>query len=295
MKKMRYVTGMLAALGIVFFTGCQDMNNVDNLSDQNGKLIIRITDAPFPIGMIDEASVTISRVEIRKLSEGEELGYPFITVWEGSETFDLMELRNGISAELVELEVESGKYDLIRLYVDEASLAVIGGDTYSLKVPSGAQTGIKLFMEPPLLVTGGYTADVLLDFNLERSFILKGNADSPAGIKGFNFKPVIRAVNNSTAGSIEGMVINSDTALESASVVLEQVVEQDTLEISTALTDDVGYYAMPGIPAGSYLISATLTGFDTVIVEDLEVIERNITIQDFTLTKLDEGDEEEDE
>lgn len=292
---MRFLPGMLAVLGIVFFTGCQDMDHPDDMNGMNGKVVLKITDAPFPVSMIDSAIVAINKVEIRKKSEGEELGYPFITVWEGYEEFNLLELRNGISAELAEFELEAGHYDLIRLYVDEARLVVKEGDTHSMKVPSGAQTGIKLFIEPALLVAGGLTTDVLLDFNLEKSFVLKGNTSSPAGIKGFNFKPVIRAVNNTTAGSIEGLVMNSDTALENASVLLEQVVDLDTLEITTALTDTAGYYAMPGIPAGIYQISATLAGFDTVVVEGLEVIEGNLSIQDFTLTKLEEEAEEEEE
>jgi hypothetical protein len=142
-------------------------------------------------------------------------------------------------------------------------------------------------MEPDLHVAGGLTTDVLLDFNVEKSFILKGNTKSPAGIKGFNFKPVIRAVNITTTGTIEGMVTNSDTAIQAASVW----IAQDTV-ITSAFTDTVGYYAMPGIPAGLYTLSATLDGFDTVIFEGVEIIEGNLTVQDFTLTKLDEPEEE---
>lgn len=293
MKKMRFLAGMLVALGIVLFTGCQK-DNADKPGDQNGILLIKVTDAPFPIDMIDAATVYINKVEIRKKSEGEELGYPYITLLEEPEEpleFNLLDLRNGITADLVEMEIEAGNYDLIRLYVETASLVVKEGETYSMKVPSGAQTGIKVFIEPDLHVAGGLTTDVLLDFNVERSFVLKGNTKSPAGIKGFNFKPVIRAVNNTTAGTIEGMVTNSDTALENAYVLLEQVVDQDTLEITSASADETGFYAMPGIPAGLYNISATLEGFDTVFVEGLEVIEGNLTVQDFILTKLEEEDE----
>jgi hypothetical protein len=293
MKSMKFILGVLAVLGILFAAGCQDMDQVND-GDQKGKLVIKLTDAPFPINMIDAATVYINKVEIRKKSEGEELGYPYITLLEELEEpleFNLLDLRNGITADLVEMEIEAGNYDLIRLYVETASLAVKEGDTYSMKVPSGAQTGIKVFIEPDLHVAGGLTTDVLLDFNVERSFILKGNANTPAGIKGFNFKPVIRAVNKTTAGTIDGMVTNSDTALENAYVLLEQVVEQDTFEITSASADATGYYAMPGIPAGLYNISATLEGFDTVVVEGLEVIEGNLTVQDFILTKLEEEDE----
>jgi len=287
MKNLKLLLGIFAVLGILFSTGCKDM---DTISDQKGNLVIKLTDAPFPIDMIDAATVSISKVEIRKVCDCEEEGYPFITLAEFDPPvdFNLLELRNGVTADLVDMEIEPGNYDLIRLYVDNAGLKVKDGEDYHLKVPSGAQTGIKVFVEPDLHVAGGLTADVLLDFNVERSFILRGNMNSPAGIKGFNFKPVIRAVNNTTAGTVEGMVINSDTALENAYVLMEQIVDQDTFEITSASTDENGYYAMPGIPAGLYTLSATLTDFDTVTVDGLEIEAGNLTVQDFILTKIEE-------
>ena len=292
MKNVKLLFGILSVLVILFTTGCQDM---DNASDQQGHLVIKLTDAPFPIDMIEAATVYINKVEIRKKSEGEELGYPYITLLEELEEpleFNLLDLRNGITADLVDMEIDPGNYDLIRLYVDVASLSVKEGDTYNLKVPSGSQTGIKMFMKPDLHVAGGLTTDVLLDFNVEKSFILKGNTKSPAGIKGFNFKPVIRAVNNTFAGTLEGTVMNSDTALENAYVLMEQIVELDTFEITNASTDDAGYYAMPGILAGLYNVSATLERFATAACEGVELIEGNLTVQTFTLTKLEEVEEE---
>ena len=283
MKNLKLLLGIFAVLGILFSTGCKDMDNAD---DQKGNLVIKLTDAPFPIDMIESATVNIVKVEIRKKSEGEELGFPFINLFEDLEdplVFNLLELRNGVTADLVEMEIEPGNYDLIRLYVDEAGIVVKDGEAYDLKVPSGAQTGIKIFIKPDLHVAGGLTTDVLLDFSVDRSFILKGNTNSPAGIKGFNFKPVIRAVNNTTAGTVEGVVINSDTAIHNASVWIEQEEV-----ITTAYTDEEGYYAIPGMPAGLYTLSATFEGFETEIVEGLEIEAGNLTVQDFTLTELEE-------
>jgi len=282
MKNVKLLLGIITVLVIIFSTGCQDFDN-----NQQGKLVIKITDAPFPIAMIDAAKVNIEKVEIRKICDCEEEEYPFITLMEESMEFNLLDLRNGITADLVERDIEPGSYDLIRLYVGETSLAVKEGETYSLKVPSGSQTGIKIFMEPALNVAGGLTTDVLLDFNVDSSFILKGNASSPAGIRGFNFKPVIRAVNNTTAGIVEGVVINSDTAIHNATVW----IEQDEV-ITTTYADEEGYFVIPGLPAGFYTLSATFTGFDTVTVEGLEIVEGNRTVQDFTLTLLEDTPEE---
>lgn len=286
MKNLRLLLGIFAVLGILFSTGCKDL---DQVNDQKGNLVIKLTDAPFPIDMIDAATVFISKVEIRKACECDEEESPFVTLaeFDPPKDFNLLELRNGVSADLVDMEIEPGHYDLIRLYVDNAGLSVKGGETYNLKVPSGTQTGIKIFMEPALNVAGGLTTDVLLDFNVDSSFILKGNTNSPAGIKGFNFKPVIRAVNNTEAGTVAGLVINSDTAIHNASVWIEQEEV-----ITTAYTNEEGYYAIPGLPAGLYNLSASFEGFDTVTVDGLEVVAGNLTVQDFTLTPIVTEEEE---
>jgi len=279
---------ILAILGtmILVSTGCQDVIN-DQGNDQQGHLVIKLTDAPFPINMIDSATVYISKVEIRKKSEGDEIEYPYITVLDEPVKFNLPDLRNGITADLVDMKIDPGNYDLIRLYVDEAGLKVKEGDTYRLKVPSGPQTGIKIFMEPDLHVAGGLTTDVLLDFSIEKSFILKGDTQSPAGIKGFNFKPVIRAVNATTSGTIEGLVDYSDTLQKDVSVW----IAEDNV-ISSAFTDTAGYYAMPGIPAGLYSVSAAKEGFDTITVEGVEILAGNRTVQNFTLSPAEPEEDE---
>jgi hypothetical protein len=202
---------------------------------------------------------------------------------EDTVAFDLLELRNGVTAELLEAEIPAGQYDLIRLYVHEANLTVKDMDTYHMKVPSGAETGIKIFLDPAVKVEGALTTELLLDFNLEKSFILKGNMNSPAGIKGFNFKPVIRAVNNTSAGSIEGIV--SDTAMveiANASVW----IEQDSI-ISSAFSDSAGFYAMLGIPAGTYSVYAAKEDYDTAYFDNVEIVAGNKTTQDITLIPKD--------
>jgi len=267
--------GAILGLFILFSTGCQDVKN-----DQFGTLVLKLTDAPFPIDTIESAMVTITKVEVRKKSEGEELGYPYITVLEDSREFNLLDLRNGITAELAEIDIEPGNYDLIRLYVDQASISIKQSETYDLKVPSGSQTGIKVFIKPDLHVEGGLTSEVILDFDVEKSFVLQGNMNSPAGIKGFHFKPVIRAVNETTAGSVEGVVVDADD------VVMETVsvwIEQDTV-ITSTLTGAEGYYSMIGIPAGVYSMSAAMEDFDTLTVENIEIVEGNLTVQNFKLS-----------
>lgn len=288
MREIIKVIGVLG-LAVLIMVSCQ--KNDRNLDDNFGTLRISITDDPFPIEYIEEANVVITKVEIREKDDHdgygneEDNGYPFITLLEDTLEFNLLELRNGVTAELLEMDVQPGEYDLLRLYVHEASIVIKDHSSFDMKVPSGAQTGIKIFIEPSIMVEGGLTADLLLDFNLEKSFVLKGNMHTPAGINGFNFKPVIRAVNNSTAGTLKGYVTDTvSVALKDASVWIEVA---DTVYAS-ALSDTTGFYAIPGIPGGTYPLYATKEGYDTVMYEDVVVRAANYTIKDFTLTP--EGD-----
>jgi len=273
MKRNKFIAFILFSLALVYLVSC----NKNDMSDGYGTLKLSITDAPFPVEFIEEATVSITRVEIRNMDESEE--YPFITVFEDTIELNLIELRNGVQAELSEVEIPAGNYDLIRLYVDEATISVRDYSTYNLKVPSGAQTGIKVFLDPHIRVGGGLT-EILLDFNLDKSFVLKGNMDTPAGIKGFNFKPVIRAVNNSTAGTVQGVV--SDTS-EVLLTNAEVWIEADTI-VATAYSDTTGFYAILGIPEGFYSLYATKENYDTVMYGDVEIVAANRTVKDFELT-----------
>lgn len=272
MKKSFYA--ILAALLVLIMPGCNKTTD-----SGNGRLVVKITDAPFPVDMVESAEVTITKIEIRKAGDGISDGNPFVVIWEGSETFNLLDLRNGVVEDLLNIEIPAGEYNLIRLYVDEASLKVKDGDNFRLKIPSGKQTGIKIFIRPGLVVDGGLTSELLLDFDLSRSFLMKGNMDSPAGIKGFAFKPVIRAVNNSTAGRLEGKVTDKNNAkIKAASII----VKQDTVVAST-IADTMGYYAIIGLPSGNYSVLAAKENFDTVKVDGVQIVQGNRTILNFVL------------
>jgi hypothetical protein len=277
MKKLFF--SISAAAVILVFSACSKTDSPDFRGP--GRLVIKITDAPFPVDMVESATVTITKVEVRKVCDSISDGNPFIVVSEDTMTFNLLDLRNGITDDLAEIEVPAGKYDLVRLYVDEAGLKIKDGDSYNVKVPSGRQTGIKIFISPALSVQGGLTSELLLDFDLSNSFVMRGNLHKPSGINGFIFKPVIRAVNNSTAGRIEGMVTDTlKVKIKEATVW----IKKDTT-VATTIADTLGHYALIGIPAGTYSIFATKVNYDTVSFTGIKVTAGNRTIQNFQLTK----------
>jgi hypothetical protein len=92
----------------MIFAGC-------NKDSGNGRLVVKITDAPFPVEFVESATVTITKVEIRKVGDGIPDENPFTVLWDGSEIFNLLDLRNGVVEELINLEIPAGEYKLMRL------------------------------------------------------------------------------------------------------------------------------------------------------------------------------------
>ncbi|HPC98186.1 MAG TPA: DUF4382 domain-containing protein [Bacteroidales bacterium] len=273
MKKIVVFAGALALL----ISACTKTEN------ETGRLIVKVTDDPFNISYVESATVTITKIELKRAGHNYTPGEnPFIVLSEDTITLDLINLRNGITKELLDLEIPAGTYDQLRLYVDNAGLKIREQNSpFHCKVPGGPQTGIKIFIRPALVVGGGLTSELLLDFDLSRSFVMLGNLNHHLGVNGFIFKPVIRAVNNSSAGRVEGFV--SDTSkvkLANAKVWLTR----DTV-ITTAFTDTLGYYAMIGIPAGTYSVFATKENYDTVSYKDINVVAANRTVVNFSLTR----------
>ena len=152
--------------------------------------------------------------------EEEEGGGPVVIVEEGG-TFDLLELQDGITELLGSAEVDVGTYAQLRFIVDSARVELKEGLTFrdgstsqQLKVPSGAKSGIKLNLAGAdgdesnggVEVEEGEETSLIVDFDVSQSFVVQGNPNTPAGIQGFLFKPVLRVAEGDAAGSIAGTV-----------------------------------------------------------------------------------------
>jgi len=271
-------------------TNCSDDADTGSL-DGTGRLTVRMTDAPFPFDLVAEANVTVFKVEVRKVMEDDadegsdstEDESPFVTLMESDIDFNLLDLTNGSTELLADIEVPTGTYDLARVYVKGINAVLTDGRTFDLKVPSGEQTGVKVFIKPGLTVTGGLSSDLLLDFDVSRSFVAKGNIDKVEGINGFNFKPVIKASNMSTSGTLAG---NVGSVAEEMVLVLEgaqiSLFAADTLN-TTAFSGVDGNYTVMGLGAGNYKVLAEKEGYVSSDTLDIEIVAGNKTVQDFVL------------
>ncbi len=281
--KIKFLYVILLACFTVF-VGCSDGEDV---SSGPGKMTIQLTDAPFPHDLVAEANITIFKIDARIMNSGTDgKESPLVVLMEQDIQVNLLDLTNGITETLVDSEVPLGTYDLVRLYAKGINVVLKDGTTYDLKVPSGEQTGIKVFIKPGITVASGLSADLLLDFDVSRSFVAKGSSNHLDGITGFNFKPVIKASNLSFAGTLAGTVT---TIQEEVPVGLGgaqvSVFAADTLN-TTTFTDETGAFMLMGLVAGSYDITVDLEGYNSQAVEDVSIIAANKTVQDFELSTV---------
>lgn len=273
MKHLKLIiTGII--LSVFAFISCNEEEiNIEN----KGRVNVHITDAPFPIDLVSSTIVTIDAVEIRKQADAEmdDDEASFILLAEGEMEIDLLELTNGITEQIASADIEAGTYDMIRLHVVNAKVILNDGTEFDLQIPSGYTSGLKVKIQPAVSISEGQTSDVLLDFDVNQSFIVKGNLDSQIG--GFIFKPVVRGVYLGAAGRIEGNV--SDTQgnpLENAWIKLwipeveNELNENDSLIVSS-FTDTEGNYKLIGLPANSYTLTAELEGFKADTTENISV------------------------
>ena len=272
-----------------------------------GMLRIAVTDDPFPIDAVLEASVEIGRVE----AHVQELD-AWVVLSEETFTVNLVGLSNGIVEEIVDVAVDPGTYDKFRFITglgrvvldpDKATVAdesrlqevTIDGelrDGYvftvedgGVKFPSGPQTGIKVNVDPPIVVTTGLSGDLLLEFDLGRNFVFNGPTTHKPGVKRVLFTPSVKASNETTNGSV-AVVINSDE------ILLED--DSDDLPLEGAevwLVDDAGtkvtqtFSAADGMAVlsatpGTYTLKADKFGFVEGEIASVEIVLANLKTED---------------
>ncbi|MFA6235939.1 MAG: DUF4382 domain-containing protein [Bacteriovorax sp.] len=285
---------VILSLVLVLLCGCgKELKDLQNTSDTStlsainvldpakGNLRLVATDAPFTYDSVTSAKITVSRIDIKNASSG------YITVMSQPATLDLVNLKNGMISVLSDLTIAPGEYDEIRLLISSASVDLKNGSHFNLTVPSGAQSGLKVFISPAISVNSQMSKDVLLDFDLSRSFVALGNSQNVNQILGFNFSPIIRASNLTSAGTIAGK-INSDNGTNDLSDDLPLAgavvgLSQNGNTISTAVTEANGNYKFIGLPAGSYTLTISSAGFSPRDPINLSVTSGNITMTDDVL------------
>lgn len=265
------------------FTGCEwEFGTIDE--DEEGQLSLELADAP--VDDLTEVNITVTGVEL-KPSDEDALVFTF----DEPKTYDLLELQNGKTAELLSNEdVPAESYEWVRLNLSNDSGAhyVIGenGGRYSLAIPSGAQSGLQ--------VNAGFSVDEDEDIDLTLDFdVRKSVVNSSSTLASYLLRPSLRLVNNDEVGSIAGTVdestviaVECDNAQDYAGLVYVYSgtdVEPDDLGsgtepvVAVPVTDegDPGTYRYEAslLSEGNYTVSYSCDVDDNEADEILEFLD----------------------
>ena len=247
--------------------------------EATGRLNIKLSDTPFPLDLVSEANVTIHKVEIR--SDNENADRRFIILSEEVKSYNLLNLTNGITAELVDLQIPVGIYDLIRLHVSHPSLVINNKSIHNEFKQRNTQTVINIPLYEKIEIDSQASSDLLLDFDVSRSFVLRSSLDFPGEIKGFNFTPVVKASNLSKSGSLFGEVTNKKLMFMEGALV--SVYSGDTLNTTTFTAMD-GSFAVLGLNPGIYLVVVEANGYQVTDEIAVEIKAATATTQNFKLS-----------
>ena len=168
---------------------------------ESGFIRVQLTDAPLEAVAAKQVLVTIGEVRVHDDADkstptngnpaagadkdGAD-GQGWIVLCNKTQTFDLMQLRNGAKADFCAgqaTELVAGKISQMRLGVIAATLILQDGSTHELTVPSGPQSGLKINIDQT--VSAKQTLMLVIDFDADKSIVAEGNGS-------YKLKPVLR-------------------------------------------------------------------------------------------------------
>jgi hypothetical protein len=182
-----------AAAGAALLAGCGGGDSM-SLGPQSSTLSLSLTDGP--LSTATKVWVQFAGVEIKPVN-----GSAQVINFGTPKGFDLLLLQRGNAAMLLnDTTVVAGNYEWIRLILDPAantSYVEDGTGKHYLRIPSGAETGLKLVRG--FTMPAGGRADFTIDFVLDKSIIMP-----PGQAPDYMMKPVLRITDNMQVGVIAG-------------------------------------------------------------------------------------------
>ncbi|AHG89207.1 protein of unknown function DUF4382 [Gemmatirosa kalamazoonensis] len=204
-------TTVVATVAVVSTSCADDALTTSALGASSGRVVVQLTDAPFPVDSLKSADLFIVRIDGKQADadsadadshtddvkdEGSDDHGGWKTLAEPNAKIDLLALRDGKAATLGEKALTAGTWRSFRLILDakQSSVTLKDGTVLTstsnpgIKFPSADRSGIKIQLNRPLTVGKDSTQTLLVDFDLGSSFQMKG----PNMKNGLTLKPEIR-------------------------------------------------------------------------------------------------------
>lgn len=262
-----------------------------------GQLSLSITDAP-----VDEAMSVV--VQFSGVAFKRQGAQPEIIESLAPRQLDLLEYQEGRAALLLdEVTLPAGNYEWIRLIVDnvpnvrDSYLVRMTGEECELRVPSGAESGLKLNRGFTLPADGSLA--LTIDFDLRKSIHAPPGQQggAPDCSQAYLMRPTLRVVDDANVGAIAGTVDSALVAedclpkvyvFEGHDVAVDDIDDAAAPDIDPDLAAAVGIengstalrYRAAFVPPGNYTVAFTCSDDDPAAEDELEfVTPQNVTVQ----------------
>jgi hypothetical protein len=300
MKGSRLWLGIAVLLfipALALFSGCGSSSS--DGGGGTGTVSLGLTDAT--IDEVKAIYVTIKEVSVHK-----EGGSGWDVIAEPNQTYNLLELVNGVRETLGIAELEAGHYTQLRMKVGEEpddGINFLGirhssyGDEYGnyvidnsdvcheLKMPSGYQSGVKVVCG--FDINANQTTELVLDFDASRSIVEAGSSDN------LLLKPTIKVLRTEECAIIDGTVTDGAYGLPGVLVSVQSFDPEPAsgddkdrvLVQASTITDENGSYVI-FIAPGTYSLVAYKDGCSQDCAAIVAVTNGSHT-QDLEIVELD--------
>lgn len=265
----------LVALALVACGGGNSDNPPVEEALPVGIVSLGITDAPVDSALA--VNIEFTGVAL-KPANGDEMVFNY----ESPVTVNLLDYQGDAAFPLITNEnMAAGEYNWVRLMIDAeggSNIVISDGSTHSLRIPSGAQTGLKLVSG--FTVATGQTHNFTIDFDLAKS------VTNPPGQGQYLLKPALRLVNNLEVGTIAGSVDSEliaascdDPSTNNGAVYVYSDADvtpfeysADAAPLTAVLLDAEGLFTVGFMMAGSYTLAYTCDNVadDPELVDNVE-------------------------
>jgi len=280
MTYVRFLWAGLMPAACIVAAGCGSDSSAGITNSGNGSVAVMLTDAPYSTDSVKSVNVFVVRVDARPAAADDAAADQDVdnasaggwtTLASPNQSFDLLLLQHGQATALGSAPLAAGTYSGLRLIIDPTkSNVVLKNGTIltttsspSVTFPSAAHSGLKINLAQPLTVSGSGTTTLLVDFDVNNSFVMRGNSINQNGLL---FKPVINATISNAASVL------ANVSLVNATDASLNLVQNGTVLANGSAIAFGNSSACTSVPAAASGLSVTsgssttaLTGFSPTL------------------------------
>jgi hypothetical protein len=242
--------------------------------DSAGGARVLLTDAPFPFDLVQSVNIHIVSVAASAETDTTVVQRDWVTVAEPDKRFDLLELQQGKTAIVADGDLPADQYKAVRLVIDtdRSDIILQDGSEATVQWPVHGELALHALVEVPFwLLTGPIDSDIVIDFDVGRSFQYFDGR--------FVFIPWIRAVIEAATGTLTGTVrgtLGAEEVLKPVPGAIITVYNGNPANrytwwvVATTRSDADGNFSVHYLSGGDYIVEAVAPAsseFEGVAIE----------------------------